>query len=67
MGFDIGPTLAMSPGEMITTQQVDDLGRNRRLDNITSAVGSSQTHGLYIDDLAVSARTAAMQFSWQEK
>jgi len=66
MVLDIGPTLAMSPSEMKTTQQLDDLGRNRRLDNITGH-GSSQTHGLYIGDSAATARTAAMQTVRQEK
>jgi len=65
MVFDIGPTLAMGPGEMKTTQQLDDLGQNRRLGNITGGLGSSQTHGLYVGDLAVTARTAAMQIGWQ--
>ena len=44
-----------------------DLGRNRRLDNFTGGLASSQTHGLYTDDLAVTAREATMQISRQEK
>jgi hypothetical protein len=59
--------LAMNPGEMKTTQQLDDLGQNRRLDNITGGLGSSKTHGLYIGDLAVTARAAAMLIGRQEK
>jgi|HubBroStandDraft_4_1064222.scaffolds.fasta_scaffold61509_2 hypothetical protein len=67
MVFDFGPMLAMNPGEMETTQQLNDLGQNRRPDNITGGLGSSQTHGLYIGDLAVTARTARMQTGRQEK
>jgi hypothetical protein len=59
--------LAMNTGEMKTTQQLDDLGRERRLDNNTGGLGSSQPHGLYTDNLAVTARAAAMQISRQEK
>ena len=55
----------MTTGEMKTTQQLDDLGQNRRLGNITGGLGSSQTHGLYVGDLAVTARTAATQIGWQ--
>lgn len=50
---------------MKTTQQLDDLGRNGRLDNIIRRSGSSRTHGLHIGDLAVTAGTAAMQIGWQ--
>jgi hypothetical protein len=57
--------LAMDRGEMKTKRQLDDLGRNRRLDNFTGGLGSSQTHGLDIGDLAVTARTAAMLIGWQ--
>jgi hypothetical protein len=59
--------LAMDRGEMKTKRQLDDLGRNRRLGNFTGGLGSSQTHGLYTDDLAVTARDATMQISRQEK
>jgi len=64
---DTGPTLAVDPGEMKTTRQLDNLGQNRRLDNFTWSLGSSQTNGLHIGDLAVTARTAAMQTVREEK
>jgi hypothetical protein len=67
MVFHIGPMLAMNPGGMKTTRQLDDLGQNRRLGNITGGQGSSQTHGLYIGDLAVTARTPDMQTGREEK
>jgi hypothetical protein len=57
--------LAMNRVEMNTTRQLDDPGQNRRLDNITGGQGSSQTHGLYIGELAVAVRAAAMEFGWQ--
>jgi hypothetical protein len=50
---------------MKTTQQLDDLGQKRRLDSIPGGLGSSRAHGLYIGDLAVTARTAATQIGWQ--
>lgn len=57
--------LALNPGEMKTTQRIDNPGQDRRIDNITGGLGSSQTHGLYIGDLAVTARAAAVQIGWQ--
>ena len=57
----------MTTGEMKTTQQLNDLGQNRRLGNITRGLGSSQTHGLYIGDVAVTERTAAMQTGREEE
>jgi hypothetical protein len=57
----------MKPGAVKSTQQLGDLGQSRSRDNITGGLLSSQTHGLYIGDLAVTARTAAMQARRQEK
>ena len=59
--------LAMDEGEMKTKRQLDDLGQNQRLDKITGGLGSSQTHGLYTVDLAVTVRATAMQIGRQEK
>jgi len=52
---------------MKTKRQLDDLGQNQRLDKITGGLGSSQTHGLYTVDLAVTVRATAMQIGRQEK
>jgi hypothetical protein len=57
----------MKPGAVKSTPQLGDVGQNRSRDNITGGIPSSQTHGLYISDLAVTARTAAMQTRRQEK
>jgi hypothetical protein len=50
---------------MNATAQLHDLGQNRRLDKMTGGLRSSQTHGLYFGDLAVTARSAANQIGWQ--
>ncbi len=51
---------------MKATPQLHDLDQSLCLDNITGGLGSNQTHGLYIADPAVTARTAAMQIGRQE-
>jgi len=56
----------MKPGAVKSTQQLGDLGQNRSRDIITGGIPSSQTHGLCID-LAVTARTSAMQTRRQGK
>jgi hypothetical protein len=65
MVFDIGPMLATSTSEMKTTQQLDDLDQNRRLDNPPRGLRSSQTRRPRIGDLAVTFPAAAMPISWQ--
>ncbi len=67
LGFDIGPNRAINRNERGATPQLHDLDQSLWLDNITGGLGSSQTHGPYIDDLAVTARAAAMQIGRQEK
>jgi hypothetical protein len=57
--------LAMSTGEMKTTQQLDDLDQNRRLDNPPRGLRSNHTRRPYIGDLAETLPSAAMQISWQ--
>jgi hypothetical protein len=52
---------------MKTTPQLLDLDQSLCLDNITGGLGSSQTHGLFIDDPAVTARASAIQIGRQEK
>jgi len=52
---------------MKATAQLHDLAHSLWLGNITESLGSSQSHGLYIDGLALSGRLAAMQFGRQEK
>jgi hypothetical protein len=59
--------LAMTTSEMKTTQQLDDLDQNRRLDNPPGGLRSSQTRRPCIGDLAVTARTAVMQIGRREK
>jgi hypothetical protein len=52
---------------MKTIRQLDNLGQNHRLESIARYQQSSETHMLYIDDLAVTARATAVQIGRQEK
>jgi len=67
LGFNIGPIRAVDQNEMKATLKLHDLDQSIWLDNITRGLRSSQTHRPRIDDLAVTARAAAIQIGRQEK
>jgi CheY-like chemotaxis protein len=65
-------SLAFASGEEFLNcgelhRQLDNLGQNRRLESIARYLQSTETHRLYIYDLAVTARAAAIQIGWPEK
>jgi hypothetical protein len=59
--------LAMNGSAMKTTRQLDGLGQNRWLDNITRDLLNKGTHRQYIDELAATFLASAVPIGWQEE
>jgi hypothetical protein len=59
--------LAMNMSAMKATRQLDDLGQNRRLDNITRALPSNEKLNHYIDELSVLGPAPTPRIGWQEE
>jgi len=65
--FDTGPVLAMAKSEMKITRKLDGSRPNRRFESITRDLPSSETHRLYVNDVAVTFAAAAMQVGRSEE